>query len=43
MFMKLDMTNAYHRLEWAFLMAVLAKMGLNEIFCDRIWRLIANN
>lgn len=40
---ELDMTKAYDRIEWTFLIKVLEKMGFDNNFVDMIWRLIANN
>lgn len=40
---KLDMEKAYDRMDWGFMMKVLAKMGFNNVFSDKIWRLVANN
>lgn len=39
----LDMTKAYDRVYWFFLMKVLRKMGFSELIIDLIWRLISNN
>lgn len=40
---KIDMAKAYDSVEWDFLAAVLRRMGFDEIFIDKIWRLLANN
>lgn len=40
---KLDMTKAYDRLSWLFLIKVLRAFGFHETFVDRIWRLLSNN
>lgn len=40
---KLDMTNAYHRVSWSYTCLVLRRMGFCEIFIDLVWRIMSNN
>lgn len=40
--LKLDLTKAYDRLSWLFLIKVLRKFGFCENFIDMIWRIISN-
>lgn len=40
---KLDMTKAYDKVSWFFLIKVLRKIGFFENFIDMIWRLVENN
>lgn len=40
---KLDMSKAYDRVNWRFLIKVMAKMGYNSFVADKVWRLVANN
>lgn len=39
---KLDMSKAYDRMDWTFLMATLRKFGFSEEWVDLIWRSISN-
>lgn len=41
--LKLDMTKAYDRVSWFFLMKVLRKIGFSHIFVYLIWILVSNN
>lgn len=43
MVIKLDMEKAYDGVDWNFLIKVLEKMDFNNVFVDKIWRLVANN
>jgi len=40
---KLDMMNAYDRVEWLFLTKVLRRIGFGERIIDMVYRLISNN
>lgn len=40
---KLDLSKAYDRVLWIFLIKILRKFGFSEIFIDRIWRLLCKN
>lgn len=40
---KVDMSKAYDRLEWSFLIKVLKKFGFSSKFCDLILNCISNN
>lgn len=40
---KLDMTKAYDRVSWKYLIYVLRKMGFAEYFINMIWNLLSNN
>ncbi|XP_070041384.1 secreted RxLR effector protein 78-like [Nicotiana tomentosiformis] len=40
---KLDMTKAYDRVSWKYLLHVLRKMGFTENFINMVWKLISNN
>ncbi|KAL9659108.1 hypothetical protein QQ045_021151 [Rhodiola kirilowii] len=39
---KLDMSKAYDRLSWRFLLNMLRALGFSEVWCDLIYRNIAN-
>ena len=39
---KLDMTKAYDRMMWPFLIKVLRAFGFGERWIDMIWRIISN-
>ncbi|KAL9691264.1 hypothetical protein QQ045_011684 [Rhodiola kirilowii] len=39
---KLDMSKAYDRVSWRFLLKVLGAFGFSELWCDLIFRNIAN-
>nr|XP_027109211.1 uncharacterized protein LOC113729081 [Coffea arabica] len=41
--LKLDMENAYDRVEWSFLLFMLKAFGFQENAVDLIFRLVANN
>ena len=40
--LKLDMTKAYDRISWVFLISVMRKFGFGEVWLDMVWRLISN-
>nr|XP_027127799.1 uncharacterized protein LOC113743944 [Coffea arabica] len=40
--LKLDMTKAYDRVSWVFLVNVLRTFGFGERWIDMVWRLISN-
>ncbi|XP_027170927.1 uncharacterized protein LOC113770609 [Coffea eugenioides] len=40
--LKLDMSKAYDRVSWLFLINVLRRFGFGERFIDMVWRLISN-
>ncbi|XP_071939205.1 uncharacterized protein [Coffea arabica] len=40
--LKLDMSKAYDRVDWMFLVTVLHKFGFGERFIDMMWRLVSN-
>lgn len=40
---KLDMTKAYDRVSWVYLIKVMRKFGFTERMIDMIWRLLSNN
>ena len=42
MALKLDMSKAYDRVDWMFLVTVLHKFGFGERFIDMMWRLVSN-
>lgn len=39
---KLDMSKAYERVSWPFLLRMLHAFGFNELWCDLIYVCIAN-
>lgn len=39
---KLDMSKAYDRLSWHFIIKVLRAFGFSEVWIDLIWRMISN-
>ncbi|XP_027152118.1 uncharacterized protein LOC113752185 [Coffea eugenioides] len=40
--LKLDMSKAYDRVSWVFLMNIMRRFGFGERFLDMVWRLISN-
>ncbi|KAL9676641.1 hypothetical protein QQ045_004857 [Rhodiola kirilowii] len=42
MVIKLDMSKAYDRLSWRFLLKMLRALGFSELWCDLIYRNISN-
>lgn len=40
---KVDMAKAYDKLEWSFLIKVMAKMGFSQTFCNLVLNCISNN
>lgn len=39
---KLDMSNAYDKVSWTYLLQVMRQFGFSEAFCDLIYRNISN-
>ncbi|KAM1439094.1 hypothetical protein ACFXTO_012988 [Malus domestica] len=42
MAIKLDMAKAYDRVEWNFLLSIMAKLGFAPLFCSRIKECISS-
>lgn len=42
MAMKLDMSKAYDRVEWAFIQGMLVKLGFNSSFVDLVMKCISS-
>ncbi|CAM8909441.1 unnamed protein product [Rhodiola kirilowii] len=40
--LKIDMSKAYDRVSWLFLLKAMQALGFNHIWCDLIYRLISN-
>ncbi|KAL9671642.1 hypothetical protein QQ045_009212 [Rhodiola kirilowii] len=40
--MKIDMSKAYDRVSWLFLLRMMQALGINNTWCDLIYRLISN-
>lgn len=38
--LKIDISKAYDRLEWDFLVNILSKFGFNSIWIDRVMKLV---
>ena len=38
--MKLDVSKAYNRVEWPFLRGIMVKLGLPEVWIDRVMKCV---